>query len=100
MLCLCAGTVQSLKSDPFPSGDVRPSCTMILLADDMLIRCVGYDEQATALESLAVGDACSIQGLLQIETRQSKLAALRVLAQQVLPLRKRSANRVPAAAMA
>jgi len=98
MLCLCAGTVQSLKPDPFPSGDVRPSCTVILLSDDMLIRCVGYDEAATALESLAPGDAVSIQGALMIETRQGKIAALRVLAQQVLPLRKRSPNRAMAAA--
>jgi hypothetical protein len=100
MLCLCAGTVQSVKSDPFPPGDTRPHATVIMLCDNALIRIVGFDEIMTALESLQPGDACSIQGLLQIETKQGKLAALRVLAQQVMPLRKRSPNRVPVAAMA
>jgi hypothetical protein len=100
MLCLCAGVVNEIRSNPFPVGDERPSCTAILLSDDVLFRVVGYDEQATALESLQPGDACSIQGLLQIETKQGKPVALRVLAQQVLPLRKRSANRVPMVAMA
>jgi hypothetical protein len=98
MLCLCAGTVQSLKSDPFPSGDTRPHATVIMLCDNALIRIVGYDEQMTSMESLQPGDACSIQGVLQIETRQGKLTALRVLAQQVMPLRKRSPNRAMAMA--
>jgi hypothetical protein len=98
MLCLCAGTVQSIKSDPFPSGDVRPSCTAVILCDNALIRVVGYDEIMTSMESLQPGDACSIQGLLQIETRGGKLPALRVLAQQVMPLRKRSPNRAMAMA--
>jgi hypothetical protein len=100
MLCLAAGIVKEIRSDPFPAGDTRPSCTAILLSDDLLIRCVGYDEAATALESLAPGDAVSIQGLLQIEARQGKLTALRVLAQQILPLRKRSVSRAVAHAAA
>ena len=45
------------------------------------------------MESLAVGDAVSIQGVLQIETRQGKLAGLFVVAGQVMPLRKRSISR-------
>jgi len=71
-----------------------------MLCDNALIRVIGYDEIMTAMESLAVGDACSIQGQLQLETKQGKLAALRVLAQQVLPLRKRSVNRAVAHAAA
>jgi hypothetical protein len=97
MLCLAAGTVKDIKSDPFPAGDTRPSATMVLLSDDMLLRIVGFDEQATALEALAVGDACSVTGLLQIEIKQGKLSVFRILAQQILPLRKRSPSRVPMA---
>jgi single-stranded DNA-binding protein len=70
------------------------------LADDLLIRVVAFDETMTSLESLHPGDAVSIQGVLQIETRQGKLTGLFVIAGQVMPLRKRSPNRVPMAAMA
>jgi hypothetical protein len=100
MLCLAAGIIKEIRSDPFPSGDQRPHATVIMLCDNALIRVVAYDEIMTAMETLQPGDAVSIQGALMIETRQGKLAGLFVVAGQVLPLRRRSANRAMAAAMA
>jgi hypothetical protein len=98
-LILCAGTVQSLQSYPFPH-EGRPRVEAVIRADDALFRVVAYDEIMTALEILQPGDAVSVQGALMIETRQGKLAGIHVIAQAVLPLRKRSPNRVPVAAMA
>jgi hypothetical protein len=95
-----AGTVQSIRSDPFPQ-EGRPRCEAVILADNVLFRVVAYDEIMTAMETLQPGDAVSVQGLLQIETRQGKeLAGIFVIAGQILPLRKRSISRVPVAAMA
>jgi hypothetical protein len=99
-LVLLAGTVRSVESHPFPPGDERPRCEAVILADNCLLRVLAYDELMTALETLQPGDAVSIQGALMIETRQGKLAGLFVVAGQVMPLRKRSANRVPVAALA
>jgi hypothetical protein len=97
-LVLLAGTVQSIRSDPFPPGDERPRCECVILADNVLLRVVAYDETMTLMETLQPGDAVSIQGALMIETRQGKLAGLFVVAGQVMPLRRRSVNRVPVAA--
>jgi hypothetical protein len=99
-LVLLAGTVQSIKSDPFPPGDERPRCEAVILADNGLLRVVAYDETMTLMETLQPGDAVSIQGALMIETRQGKLSGIFVIAGQILPLRKRSISRVPVAAMA
>jgi hypothetical protein len=92
-LVLLAGTVQSIRSDPFPAGNVRPNCTVAIEADGVIFRVVAYDEIMTALESLQPGDAVSVQGALMLETRQGKLAGLFIVAGQVLPLRRRSVNR-------
>jgi hypothetical protein len=98
-LVLLAGTVQSIRSDPFPQ-EGRPRCEAVILADNALLRVIGYDEIMTALESLQPGDAVSVQGALMLETRGGKLAGIFVVAGQVMPLRKRSISRVPVAAMA
>jgi hypothetical protein len=99
-LILLAGTVQSIRSDPFPPGDQRPRCECVIRADDALFRVLGFDEQITAMETLQPGDAVSVQGALMIETRQGKLAGLYVVAGQVMPLRKRSVSRAVAHAAA
>ena len=96
-LCLLAGTVQSIRSDPFPAGDQRPRCECVILADNVLLRVIAYDEIMTAMEPLQPGDAVSVQGALMLETRQGKLAGLFIVAGQILPLRKRSPNRAMAA---
>jgi hypothetical protein len=99
-LCLLAGTVKSLQSFPFPPGDERPRCECVILADNVLLRVIAYDELMTALETLQPGDACSVTGALMLETRKGQLAGLYVVATAVLPLRKRSVNRVPMVALA
>jgi len=92
-LILLAGTVQSIASHPFPPGDERPNCTAQIVADNMLLRVIAYDETMTAMGTLQPGDAVSIQGNLMLETRGGKLAGIFIVAGQVMPLRKRSPNR-------
>jgi hypothetical protein len=71
--------------------------------DDMLApdgavavyKIVGHDEAMGELEALLPGDSVAVQGRLEIESKNGRLAGLFVVALQVMALRKRSVNRLP-----
>ena|ERR1700730_1011707 len=73
---------------PLAAGKFRCHCGSRSTTQSSITRC------------LTVGDAVSITGSLELETAQGpkgrKLTGLFVLAGQVLPLRRRSVNRMPA----
>ena len=59
---------------------------------------VGHDDAIPELEALVAGDSVAIQGSLEIESKAGRLTGIFVVALQVMPLRKRSINRLPVAA--
>ena len=95
---LVAGTVVSKpKAEMFPAQG-RPRCEARIKVEDgsaAIFKIVGYDDQLTELELLSPGDAVSVQGKLEIETKNGRLTGLFVVALQVMALRQRSPNRTP-----
>jgi hypothetical protein len=55
-----------------------------------------FDEQMAELELLSPGDSVAVQGRLEIESKDGRLAGLFIVAEQIMPLRRRSINRMPA----
>jgi hypothetical protein len=99
-LILIAGVVASSpKSDPFPAQG-RPHCTVHIKTAESEGAWVvlGFDALASELEALLPGDAVAIQGNLSIEANGQaghRTIRISVIAGQVMPLRRRSVNRLP-----
>jgi hypothetical protein len=93
-LILVAGTI---LAKIFPEHG-RPRCEVRIKVEDgsaAIFRIVGYDDQIAELEILSPGDSVAIQGRLEIESKDGRLAGFFVVALQVMALRKRSPNRMP-----
>jgi hypothetical protein len=92
-LVLVAGTIVAKpKAEAFPAHG-RPRCEVRIKVEDntaAIFRIVGYDDQMAELELLSPGDSVAIQGRLEIESKDGRLAGLFVVASQVMALRKRS----------
>ena len=96
---LLAGIVVAQpKAENFPATG-RPRCEVRVRAEGdgqaVIYRVVGFEEQTEELAVLAIGDAVSIQGRLQVVEKEKKIVGLFVIALQVMALRKRSINRLP-----
>jgi hypothetical protein len=97
VLCLLAGVIEAKPQiENFPTRGRPHTETKIRSEGDgppLVLRIIGYDEASDELSMLEIGDACSIRGSLQVESKGGKLTGFYVVAQQVLPLRRRSVNR-------
>ena len=96
---LIAGIVATApKAENFPASG-RPHCEVRIRAEGdgqaVIYRVVGFEEQSEELAMLAIGDAVSIQGALQVESKDGRLTGVYIMACQILALRRRSPNRLP-----
>jgi hypothetical protein len=59
---------------------------------------IGHDDQMAEIEALLPGDAVCVQRSLEVEGKDGRLTSIVVVAEEVLPLRKRAVSRLPIAA--
>jgi hypothetical protein len=97
---LLAGIVASVKCTPFPQNG-RPCCTLELRVAESAVpwRIETHDDLMNEAETLVPGDAIAIQGQLNITARPGpdaqRIIGICVTATQLMPLRRRSPNRLP-----
>jgi hypothetical protein len=100
---LLAGIVTFVRSVPFPLDEERPHCVVEVRVPESVTpwRVLAFDDQIPEAEILTRGDHVAIQGKLQITARPGpngqRIVSITVVASQVLPLRRRSVNRLPVA---
>jgi hypothetical protein len=102
-LVLIAGTVADRPtSKPFPVNG-RPRCEVRIRCQDdscvTIYRVLGHDDQMAELEALLPGDCVCVQGRLEVEGKDGRLTGLFIVAEQILPLRRRSISRLPVRAV-